>query len=90
MNTFQVVIATDGSQTYVLFLYRDIQWGRGATSIGFNAGDGVRGFNLFESFSNDESVLNLESTSNVELPGVYMFRVDQVLPLVDMSGNSNR
>ena len=50
MNTFQAVIATDGSKTFVLFLYQDIQWSRNRyTAIGFSAGDRVRYFNLPES-----------------------------------------
>ena len=77
MNTFQAVLATDGDATYVMFLYRDIQWSSGATSVGFNAGDGIRGFNLPESLST-EGILNLTRTSNVgpDYPGVYFFRVD--------------
>jgi len=60
-----------------MFLYRDIQWGDSGTSIGFNAGDGVRGFNL--DFS---SVFELVSSSNVGIPGTFIFRVDQnsILP----------
>lgn len=74
MNTYQTVLATDGNAAYVLFLYGDIQWDReGRVAIGFDSGDFGRGFNLPES----ESPLNLESTSNVGLPGAYYFRVDQ-------------
>ena len=81
MNTFQAVLATDGDATYVMFLYRDIQWSSGATSVGFNAGDGIRGFNLLESSITEGSILDLTRKSNVgpDYPGVYIFRVDQVL-----------
>jgi len=41
-NTFQVVIASDGQQTFVFFIYDEIEWG--FANIGFNAGDGVRSF----------------------------------------------
>ena len=58
------------------FLYEDIQWSGTNTTIGFNAGDGVRSFTLPESLT-AEGVLNLENTSNVGIPGVYIFRVDQ-------------
>ena len=75
MNTFQVVIATDGTRTFIGFLYEDIQW-TANTVIGFNAGDGVRSFTLPESLTT-AGILNLESTSNVGIPGVYLFRVDQ-------------
>lgn len=71
-----MVIVTSGEETYVLFLYRDIQWATEDTSIGFNAGDGIRGFNLAEA-SQFTDALSLERFSNVELPGAYYFRVDQ-------------
>ena len=70
-----MVIATDGSETYVLFLYRDVQWGESDTSIGFNAGDGVRGFNLPRP-SGSSTFLGIESSSNANIPGSYYFRVD--------------
>ena len=78
VNTFQAVLATDGNATYVMFLYRDIQWGDGETGVGFNAGDGIRGFNLPET-NTTEGILNLAKRSNVcpDYPGVYFFRVDQ-------------
>ena len=56
-----------------MFIYGDIQWGSRLTTIGFN---GLKSYNLPESFST-AAVLNLESTSNVGKPGVYIFRVDQ-------------
>ena len=58
------------------FVYEDIQWGSNATTIGFNAGDGERSFTLPESLTT-EDVLNLDSTTNVGVSGVYAFRVDQ-------------
>ena len=79
------MIATDSSSTYVLFLYEDINWGDSGTSIGFNAGDQMRGFNLTEA-STTESILNLESTSNVRIPGAYYFRVDQSSVMLPVQG----
>ena len=58
-----------------MFLYHDIQWSSG-TTIGFNAGDGVHYYTVPESLTTD-GVLNLDSTSNVDLPGMYIYRVDQ-------------
>ena len=78
MNTFQAVLATDGTMTFVMFLYEDIQWGRAETTIGFYAGDRVQTITLPESLF-AEGVLNLASTTNVEIPGVYIFRVDQAI-----------
>ena len=76
VNTFQAVLATDGTMTFVMFLYEDIQWGSAQTTIGFNAGDRSQFITLPESLT-AEGVLNLENTTNVGIPGVYIFRVDQ-------------
>ena len=76
MNTFQAVIATDGRRTYIGFIYGDIQWGSSDVTIGFNSGDQSHSYTLPESFS-DQAILNLENTSNVGKPGIYIFRVDQ-------------
>ena len=68
-------MATDGTSSFVLFIYADIQWPRsGRVNIGFNAGDGVRSYMLPLAFSGLE--ITVENTSNIDLPGVYMFRVD--------------
>ena len=77
-NTFQAVVATDGSATYVMFLYEDMQWATVNTTIGFNAGDGIRSNNLNISVEL-EDLLDLESRSNVgpDYPGMFLFRVDQ-------------
>ena len=79
MNTFQAVLATDGNQTFVMFLYEDIQWASLITTIGFNAGDRSQSITLPE-FLTTEGILNLENTTNVGIPGVYIFRVDQAIP----------
>ena len=72
-NTFQVVIATDGQQTFVFFIYGDIEWGDDA-NIGFDAGDGVRSFMLPGALTNQS--INVESGSNVDVRGLYIYRVD--------------
>ena len=60
-----------------MFLYHDIQWSSERdTTIGFNAGDGVNSYTVPESLTAD-GVLNLGSTSNVGIPGTYIYRVDQ-------------
>ena len=41
LNTFQVVVASDGTWTFVKFNYGDIQWGGSRTLIGVSAGDKV-------------------------------------------------
>ena len=59
-----------------MFLYHDIQWSSGLTTIGFNAGDGVHYYTVPESLTTD-SVLNLDNSSNVGIPGMYIYRVDR-------------
>ena len=73
VNTFQVVIATDGQSTFVFFIYADIEWGDGA-NIGFNAGDGTRSFMIPGALTPQS--MNIEDGSNVEIAGVYIYRVD--------------
>ena len=83
-----MVIATDGGETYVLFLYRDVQWSRVQSNVGFNAGDGTRGFNVPKP-SGATTYLDIESTTNVYTPGSYYFRVDQQT-IQEPEGNSNQ
>ena len=58
-----------------MFLYHDIQWSSD-TTVGFNAGDGFNYFTLPQSVTAD-GILNLDNTSNVGIPGMYIYRVDQ-------------
>ena len=59
--------------TYAAFFYSDIQWGRNA-QIGFNSGDGYSSFMLSEALT--EETLDVDERSNVENPGVFIFRID--------------
>ncbi|XP_064386804.1 uncharacterized protein LOC135335283 isoform X4 [Halichondria panicea] len=75
VNTFQVVMASDGQRSFVLFLYDDIQGTNGGRALaGINGGDGVRSVTVPGSLS--LSIMNIMTTSNVGRPGVWMFRVD--------------
>ena len=69
-NTFQAVIATDNdtNKTVVLFLYGDIQWSSGLSSIGFSSENG---------HYQESSTMDLETLTNVGQPGIFAFRVDQ-------------
>ena len=82
-------MATDGVSSFVIFLYADggIQWTTGDASdgtngfggtpaqVGFNAGDGVH----FASVPGSQTpeIVNISTTSNVGIPGVWIFWVDQ-------------
>lgn len=71
-------MATDGEQSYVIFIYSDINWGEGG--MGFNAGDGVKSFTL--PGSQTATARDVEHGSNVDTEGVYAYRVD----LPDIAG----
>ena len=67
------MIATDGQQTFVFFIYGDIEWGNDA-NIGFDAGDGVRSFMVPDALTSQS--INIEDGSNVDVTGLYIYRVD--------------
>ena len=80
-NTFQCILITDGTNSFVIFLYADdrIQWSVGDVSrvdaqAGFNAGDGEFHFTI--SGSRTPAIVDIETTSNIGVPGKYLFRVD--------------
>ena len=70
-----------------MYLYADglIQWSQtGSALAGYNAGNGIISYTIPGSLSLD--ILNIASTTNVERPGMWVFRVDQedlVLPSCD-------
>lgn len=84
-NTFQTVIASDGRESFVLFLYPDaINWiqGEGKDSpvsndvpgqAGFDAGDNDRYYTL--PGSGLPQVTQLARRSNIDEDGVWLFRV---------------
>ncbi|XP_073511801.1 alpha-tectorin-like [Phyllobates terribilis] len=90
-NTFQVILAADGLYSTVMFIYHDIQWTTGTASggdpktglggtpaqAGFNTGNEY--FNI--PFSRTEHIINIKSSSNVGVPGVWLFRVDKFVAL---------
>ena len=59
--------------TFVFFIYGDIQLGAGA-NIGFGAGDWTRSFIV--PGAQTSQVLNIDEGSNVDVTGVYIYRVD--------------
>ena len=61
VNTFQVVVASDGGRIFVRFNYGDIQWGGSSTLIGVSAGDGVNF--ITHSASLSPSILSLDNTA---------------------------
>ena len=60
----------------MIFIYDDIQWtSHGDEAVaGVNFGNGMNHFTI--PGSRTPSVLNIEETSNVGVPGIWIFRVD--------------
>ncbi|CAG5861826.1 unnamed protein product [Menidia menidia] len=100
VNTFQVVLITDGELSFTIFQYNSITWTTGmhassggnmtglggiAAQAGFNAGDGMRYFNIPGSRTAD--VVNVEETTNVGYPGRWVFRIDDAH--VEVGGCNN-
>lgn len=80
-NTFQCILTTDGTFSFAIFLYADnlIQWSRGELSevdaqAGFNAGDNET--HLTINGSQTPAIVDIENTSNIGVPGKYVFRID--------------
>ncbi len=84
-NTFQCVLATNGTHSFATFLYADglMQWTRSqidlqtladhsTVEVGFNAHS--KHFTL--PTSHTDYVLNITTASNVKRPGEWVFRVD--------------
>jgi len=81
----QVVLATDSQLSFVFFIYGSITWG--TANIGFNAGDGLRFFMVPGALTSQTR--NIEMGNNVNIPGSYIYRVDQRL-VIDPSGKCSR
>ena len=55
--------------------------------VGFNAGDGVRFALLPE--SDTPEIINVSTTSNVGVPGLWIFQVDEENITVDINSGDN-
>ncbi|XP_050523369.1 nidogen isoform X2 [Daktulosphaira vitifoliae] len=89
-NTFQVVIFTDGFETFVLFEYPEpIQWVQSFSGIaetglpdakaqaGFSAADGR--IHVLRGSGSDQ-IFNLDRWSNTDQPGLWLYRVGNISP----------
>ena len=82
-NTFQAVVAVSGDETYAIFLYVGSLIQRSENVFaGYSAGSGTNvSYSIPGSLS--EAILGIVFTSNVNEPGVWVFRLDKeqlVLP----------
>ncbi|XP_078614102.1 sushi, nidogen and EGF-like domain-containing protein 1 [Branchiostoma floridae x Branchiostoma japonicum] len=94
-QSFQAVLATDGTYSFAIFKYGDIVWTTGTASqgdaetglggipaqAGFNAGDGSNYYTVPGSRSAE--IVQIETRTNVGQPGTFMFRIDPftIIPL---------
>ncbi|XP_075046985.1 uncharacterized protein LOC142107450 [Mixophyes fleayi] len=92
VNTFQAVLITDQNATFVLFNYGAIEWTTGTASggnnltglggipalAGINSGYNIGYYIIPGSLSSD--IVNISSTSNVNVAGRWAFRVDKTQP----------
>nr|XP_011730488.1 alpha-tectorin isoform X7 [Macaca nemestrina] len=88
VNTFQAVLVSDGSYTFTLFNYYEINWTTGTASggdpltglggvmaqAGFNGGNLTNFFSL--PGSRTPEIVNIQETTNVNVPGRWAFKVD--------------
>ena len=89
MNTFQCVLASSSSESYAIFLYGDLQWTTGDRSggrsglngtealVGINAGDNINSITV--PGSRTPNITNVINTSNVGIPGAWMFKIDKCM-----------
>ena len=81
-------MATNGNSSFALFLYLDdgIQWTTGDTlsglggieaQVGFNAGDDINYYTVCGSMT--PSIADIETTSNVGIPGMYILELNSNL-----------
>ncbi|XP_010569784.1 PREDICTED: IgGFc-binding protein-like [Haliaeetus leucocephalus] len=87
-NTFQAILTTDTKTSFIILNYWDIQWTTGAASdgdaetglggtpahAGFNSGDETNFYNI--PGSQTDAIINITKTSNVNVPGRWVFQVD--------------
>lgn len=83
------MLASDRTLSFIIYLYSDggIQWTTGDNSggnyglggtqaqVGVNAGDGLQSLSVPE--SQTAAIINIAKTSNVRIPGVWIFQVNQ-------------
>ena len=75
--TFQCILATDGINSFVFFLYGDGEinsYSGYRAQVGLNAGNGVDFISVNGSLTN--SIFNIDQESNVGCPGVFVFQVN--------------
>jgi len=74
-NTFQVIIATDGNLSFLVFNFGIISWPNSQFRVnlffGYNAGNNINYYSYPDSFTNN--ITNVAVKSNVNIPGKWIF-----------------
>ena len=74
-NTFQLVIATDGKLSFLIFNFGIMSWPNSQFTMnsffGYNAGDNINYYSYPDSFTNN--ITNVAFKSNVNVPGKWVF-----------------
>ncbi|XP_073457798.1 sushi, nidogen and EGF-like domain-containing protein 1 isoform X1 [Aquarana catesbeiana] len=91
VNTFQAVLITNASLTFAMFNYASIHWTTGTSSggdskgtggtpalAGVNSGYKVGYYQIPSSLTTE--IINISSTSNVNFPGRWVFKLDKLYP----------
>jgi hypothetical protein len=86
-NAFQLILKDLGAKNFQIeFRYEEIQWTVGEESdnqyarVGYSAADG-KNFKEISQSGNNEQLLELEKSSNINQPGRYIFSVINGIPL---------
>lgn len=74
LYTFQAILTSDGSRSFAIFAYGNVD-GTRVVQVGFNLGDGYTYGRLLANRYFD-SLVDIQTQSNVEVPGLFVFRVD--------------
>lgn len=74
-SSFQVVLISDGHLSFVLMNYGDIAVTPNLVQAGYDTVNSARYFAIPDS-SDRNSITNLKNSSNVNVPGRWVFRVD--------------
>jgi len=90
-NTFQAVLVSNKNNSFTIFNYETIEWSVSNNTdkhaeAGYSAGDNNNYCVLEGSFSSE--VVNLTRKSNVEIPGKWIFRIDDSLKIVTTTSSS--
>ncbi|CAF3977564.1 unnamed protein product [Rotaria sp. Silwood2] len=79
-NTFQIVLCTDEDRSFIFFLYHDLQWVNPSNRSYYYAEAGIHNGDRNKSqmlpYSGTEDIVKLVNESNVNIPGLFTFRVD--------------